>query len=114
VSSENQENLVLEESIVSQLGLDPNIPMIFKCTICDLEFTSLDTLTEHFSSDHAESQITFAGSDVSQSLNETTIPHEQNHEVHEVVTREMIEAQGFQGDLLYLLDMSSKVYKINF
>ena len=100
VSSENQENLVLEESIVSQLGLDPNIPMIFKCTICDLEFNSLDTLTEHFSSDHAESQITFAGSDVPQSQNETTIPHEQNHEVHEVVTREMIEAQGFQGDYI--------------
>ena len=100
VSSENQEHLVLEESIVSQLGLDPNIPMIFKCTICDLEFNSLDTLTEHFSSDHAESQITFAGSDVPQSQNETTIPHEQNHEVHEVVTREMIEAQGFQGDYI--------------
>jgi KRAB domain-containing zinc finger protein len=103
----------IEKSIVSQLGLDPNIPMGFKCTICDLELNSLETLTEHFSSEHAESQITFAGSDVPESLNETTIPHEPNHEVHETVTREMIEAQGFQGDLLYLLDTSSKVYKMN-
>ena len=41
--------------------------MIFKCTICDLEFNSLDTLTDHFSTAHQESQITFAGSDVQES-----------------------------------------------
>ena len=31
----------------------------FKCQICYLEFNSMDTLTEHFSSDHSESNILF-------------------------------------------------------
>ena len=88
VSSENQENLAFEESIVSQLGLDPNIPVIFMCTICDLEFNSLDTLAEHYSVKHSDLEI----------MDTSAVDHEQNHEVHEVVTREMIEDHGLQGD----------------
>ena len=34
-------------------------PAKFKCQICYVDFTSMDTLTEHFSSDHAVSKISF-------------------------------------------------------
>ena len=31
--------------------------LAFKCQICFVDFSDMDTLTEHFSSDHTESKI---------------------------------------------------------
>ena len=86
----NQESI--EESIVNSLGLDPDVPLIFKCTICDLEVTSLDTLSDHFAEVHGDNVNSIELHQGSEQLN-LTKPQEMpmNQEVHEGKKHEVTE-----------------------